>query len=106
MNNLADLLVFTTKQGIMGKNCRRAILWLSAKLALCPNQLSRRTVMENRQEIVVTDIKMPFMSMVVFMLKWAIASIPAFIIFSILFVLFTLIFGGFMGGMHSMGPGF
>jgi hypothetical protein len=40
------------------------------------------------------------------MLKWAIASIPAFIIFSILFVLFTLIFGGFMGGMHSMGPGF
>jgi len=38
--------------------------------------------MENRQEVVVTDIKMPFMSMVVFMIKWAIASIPAFMLLS------------------------
>jgi hypothetical protein len=62
--------------------------------------------MENRQEIVVTDIKMPFMSMVVFMIKWAIASIPAFILLSILFGIFTLIFGGFMGSMTHMGRGF
>lgn len=33
-----------------------------------------------RQEIVVTDIHMPFGSMVTFMVKWAIASIPALII--------------------------
>lgn len=62
--------------------------------------------MENRQEIVVTDIKMPFMSMVVFMIKWAIASIPAFILLSILFGIFTLIFGSFMGSMTYMGRGF
>ena len=34
--------------------------------------------------VVVTDIRMPFWSMVVFMIKWAIAAIPAFIILAIL----------------------
>lgn len=32
------------------------------------------------QRVVVTDINMPFGSMVNFMVKWAIASIPALII--------------------------
>jgi hypothetical protein len=32
------------------------------------------------QPVTVTDIDMPFSSMVVFMLKWAMASIPAFLI--------------------------
>ena len=31
-------------------------------------------------EVTVVDIRMPFGSMVVFMVKWAIASIPALII--------------------------
>ena len=66
--------------------------------------------MPDRQEIIVTDIKMPFMSMVVFMIKWAIASIPAFIILSLLFGLLTMLFGGFMGGfmggVHHMGRSF
>ena len=31
-------------------------------------------------QVVVTDIKMPFISMVVFMVKWALAAIPAFLI--------------------------
>jgi len=35
---------------------------------------------DNNQNVTVTDIKMPFGSMVEFMVKWAIASIPAFII--------------------------
>jgi len=30
--------------------------------------------------VVITDIKMPFLSMVLFMVKWAIASIPALLI--------------------------
>ena len=34
----------------------------------------------NIDNVVVTDIKMPFISMVEFMVKWAIASIPALII--------------------------
>jgi hypothetical protein len=36
------------------------------------------------QKVVVTDIDMPFGSMVSFMVKWAIASIPAFIILLII----------------------
>jgi len=39
---------------------------------------------ENGNNVVVVDIKMPFMSMVVFMVKWAIASIPAIIILLVL----------------------
>lgn len=46
-----------------------------------------------KNEVVVTDIKMPFMSMVVFMIKWVIASIPAIIILSILFMLMAAVFG-------------
>jgi len=39
---------------------------------------------ENRQSVVVTDIHMPFFSMVVFMVKWAIAAIPAFLILTVI----------------------
>ena len=46
------------------------------------------------QEVVVTDIKMPFGSMVIFMVKWVIASIPAFIILFVLFAVVSAIFGG------------
>ena len=38
---------------------------------------------ENRQNVIVTDIHMPFLSMVIFMVKWAIAAIPAFIILTV-----------------------
>jgi hypothetical protein len=36
------------------------------------------------QGVIVFDIKMPFISMVVFMVKWAIASIPAFLILALI----------------------
>ena len=53
---------------------------------------------EEYNSVVVTDVKMPFGSMVVFMVKWAIATIPAIIILtvigSITFGLFNAIFGG------------
>ena len=60
-------------------------------------------IKRERVDLVVTDIKMPFLSMVVFMIKWAIASIPALLILTLLFGLFSLIFNGFMGGMMQMG---
>jgi len=63
------------------------------------NCISWRGSMENRQEVVVTDIRMSFTSMVMFMIKWVIASIPAFIILSIMFSVIMALFGGFMGGM-------
>ncbi len=36
------------------------------------------------QSVVVTDIRMPFWSMVLFMIKWSVASIPAIIILAFL----------------------
>jgi len=54
---------------------------------------------ENGNNVVVVDIKMPFMSMVVFMVKWAIASIPAIIILMVLGMILAGIFGGFLGAM-------
>jgi len=50
---------------------------------------------ENRvKEVNIVDIKMPFWSMVTFMVKVTIASIPAMIILSILALMFTLVLGG------------
>ena len=51
-------------------------------------------------KVVVTDIKIPFRSMVVLMVKWAVATIPAMIILS---VIGSIIFGvltGLMSGWH------
>ena len=47
-----------------------------------------------RQNVIVTDIQMPFSSMIVFMVKWAIASIPAMIILFIAFGLVSVFLGG------------
>lgn len=49
-------------------------------------------------EVVVTDIEMPFGSMVVFIVKFAIASIPAFIILFILFSIASVLVTEFIGG--------
>ncbi len=38
----------------------------------------------NPNHVTIVDIKMPFWSMVIFMVKAAIASIPAFIVLSII----------------------
>lgn len=38
----------------------------------------------NVQNVAVTDIRMPFWSMVVFMVKWAIAAIPALVILTVI----------------------
>jgi len=46
-----------------------------------------------KQEIIVTDIQIPFISMVVLMVKMAIASIPALMILSVIGGLFSLLFG-------------
>ena len=45
------------------------------------------------QEVVVVDLNMSFSSMVWFMVKWALASIPALIILAILFFGVIAIFG-------------
>ena len=54
---------------------------------------------QNYLGVVVTDINMDFRSMVIFMVKWAIASIPAFIILGAIFFLFILGFSLILGGV-------
>ena len=44
----------------------------------------------------IVDIYMPFGSMVVFMVKWAIASIPAILILMVLFAIFSGFFLGIL----------
>ena len=52
-----------------------------------------------QREVSVVDVHMPFESMVVFMIKWAIASIPALIILVILGVLASGVIAGIVGGL-------
>ena len=57
---------------------------------------------ETSAHVVVTDIRMPFWSMVVFMIKWAVAAIPAFIILAVLGGVAAALLSGF-GMMIGMG---
>ena len=62
------------------------------------------------QKVVVTDIRMPFGSMVVFLIKLAFASIPALLIlwfiFALLMTILMFVFGGMLGfrGMFHQFP--
>lgn len=47
-----------------------------------------------RKEVVVVDVRIPFASMVVLLVKWAIAAIPAVIILILLIGIISTIFGG------------
>ncbi len=51
--------------------------------------------------VFVTDVDMPFLSMVRFMVKWAIAAIPAFLILMILGAVFWGMLFGFFSGFGS-----
>jgi len=57
----------------------------------------------DKQEVVVVDIKMPFSSMVVFMVKWVIASIPAILILVVLFGFASALLGGMFTGFGRIG---
>lgn len=57
--------------------------------------------MENNNattQVSIVNVKMPFLSMVVFMVKAAIAFIPAFMILSIIGALTVTLLGHFFGG--------
>jgi hypothetical protein len=84
--------------------------WLNAETATgifnyhSSLQCSLEATMANTtQEIVVTDIKIPFISMVVLMVKWALAAIPAFIILISLGVATSIVIAALFGpmGWHS-----
>jgi len=52
------------------------------------------------KHVVVTDLDMPIASMVNFMVKWAIASIPAFLILLVIGVVIWEFLGGLFGLRH------
>ena len=50
--------------------------------------------MHHSQNVVVTDIDMPFGSMIWFMVKWTLASIPAFLILMVIgFLAYAFLLG-------------
>jgi hypothetical protein len=46
------------------------------------------------QRVIITDIAIPFSSLVLFMVTWAIAAIPAFLILAVLGFSIVFILGG------------
>ncbi len=52
--------------------------------------------------VIVTDIQMPFGSMVVFMVKWAFAAIPAVLILLAVGFVGSAVLGGLAGGVGAM----
>ncbi len=55
---------------------------------------------ESTSRVVVTDVHMPFWSMVTFMVKWAFAAIPAMIILIVVGFVMTAALGGALGGLQ------
>ena len=55
----------------------------------------------DNDRITIVDIRMPFWSMVIFMVKAAIASIPAFVILSVIGSIVFALLGGLLGGLHA-----
>jgi len=56
------------------------------------------------RKVIVVDLQMPFLSIVILMVKWALASIPAIIILAMIFSLVMTLMGGLMGPMMHWGP--
>ena len=54
------------------------------------------------EEVIVKDIKMSFGSMVIFMIKWSFAAIPAMIILGIIGAIVGAIFGGVFAGLAGL----
>jgi hypothetical protein len=76
--------------------------------ALTANQYQQEAEMaDTTNTIVVTDIKIPFWSLVVLMVKWALAAIPAVIILIAIGTVFSALAGFLFGGAFQWpwGPG-
>ena len=56
---------------------------------------------DSTHEVVVTDIKIPFWSMVVLMVKWALAAIPAIVILIVIGAVISAALGALLGEAFS-----
>jgi hypothetical protein len=52
------------------------------------------TLGNEQREVVVVDVRIPFWSMVVLLVKWAIAAVPAILILFAIGAVVSAIFGG------------
>jgi hypothetical protein len=52
-------------------------------------------------DVTITDIDMPFGAMVKFMVKWSLAAIPAFTILVVIFSIVFAVFGGLLVGLSQ-----
>ena len=72
---------------------------VSAVRAAAPARTAESVLSAGKPAAVrIVDVSMPFGSMVVFMLKWAIASIPATIILAVIFIVVAAVIGLMFGG--------
>ncbi len=60
----------------------------------------RQQPLQQPQKVSIVDIKMPFWSMVVFMVKATLASIPALIILTIISLIIVVITAGIIAPLH------
>ena len=58
---------------------------------------------DERNEVVITDIRVPFLSLMVLTIKWVLAAIPAFIILWFISMVAMMLFWGLIGGIDGMG---
>lgn len=64
------------------------------------SNLKEKTMADGQmQNVVVTDVKMGFGSMVIFMIKWVLAAIPAMIILSGIGMVLGALTGGLFAGL-------
>lgn len=77
-----------------------SLRWPSEETPLKEEIIVSGDEIEKKREVTVTDIQMPFGSMVFFMVKWAVASIPALII---IVLLGTVFWGVTIGFLSSVG---
>lgn len=75
------------------EQCTQCDRPVSGRDLLAPGERGTRESQPGVQRVSVVDVDMPFFSMVAFMLKWAIASVPALIILAMMLALLGAIFG-------------
>lgn len=91
-----------TPEAERSKNLLEEMGEASSETAETPNPpVSGRGLIHQYQDnsVIVTDIDMPFSSMVLFMVKWSLASIPAVIILGIVVLIFSAVTGGLFASM-------
>jgi hypothetical protein len=74
--------------------------------SLPPAPIAYSSPLDTRQRVIVTDVEMPFGSMVVFIIKWVLASIPALIILWLILLIISVLVAIVVGSIfHGMGHG-